>query len=68
MTQRNYLVSTTALSTTASGTTIGSGNTNIDTFAVARTLVVGSQPAGDLEYPSTNDYNIASAIRNNKVN
>lgn len=39
MAQRNYLISTTALSLTASGTTIGSGNTTSATFAVARTLI-----------------------------
>lgn len=39
MAQRNYLVSTTVLSTTASGTTIVSGNTQSATFVTALTLV-----------------------------
>jgi len=48
MAQRNYLVSTTALSLTASGTTIGSGNTQSDPFVVARTLVRSAIGAGEL--------------------
>jgi hypothetical protein len=38
-TQRNYLINTTTISTTASGTTIASGNTQNATFELARTLV-----------------------------
>lgn len=48
MAQRNYLVSTTALSLTASGTTIVSGNTQSATFVVARTLVRTGVGAGEL--------------------
>lgn len=47
MAQRNYLISTTALSTAASGTTIGSGNTQSATFVVALTLVRTSISAGE---------------------
>ncbi len=39
MAQRNYLINTTTLSLTPSGTTVGSGNTQSSTFVVARTLV-----------------------------
>lgn len=46
MAQRNYLINTTTISTTASGTTISSGNTQDAAFVVARTLVRGSIPAG----------------------
>lgn len=48
MAQRNYLISTTALSLTASGTTIGSGNVSAAGFAVARTLVRTGLSAGEL--------------------
>lgn len=48
MAQRNYLVSTTALSLTASGTTIGSGNVNVAGFIVARTMVRTGLSAGEL--------------------
>lgn len=48
MAQRNYLISTTALSLTASGTTIGSGNVSASGFAVARTLVRTGLSAGEL--------------------
>lgn len=44
-TERNYLVSTTVISTTPSGTTIGSGNTQSATFVVAQTLVRTGVPA-----------------------
>src|ERR1041384_3299992 len=47
MAQRNYLVSTTALSQTASGTTIGSGNTQSSTFVTALTLVRTGIGAGE---------------------
>jgi hypothetical protein len=46
--QRNYLVSTTALSLTQSGTTIASGNTVSATFEVSRTLVRTGLSAGEL--------------------
>jgi len=46
-TQRNYLISTTGISTTASGTTIGSGNTQNATFELARTLVRSGISAGE---------------------
>ncbi|HEY6244554.1 MAG TPA: hypothetical protein VIX17_11430 [Pyrinomonadaceae bacterium] len=39
MAQRNYLINTTTIATSASGTTIGSGNTQSSTFVVAVTLV-----------------------------
>jgi hypothetical protein len=52
MAQRNYLVSTTALSLTASGTTVGSGNTQSESFVVARTLVRTGLSAGELESAS----------------
>lgn len=39
MAQRNFLINTTTISTTASGTTIASGNTQSATFVVALTLV-----------------------------
>lgn len=48
MAQRNYLISTTGLSTTASGTTIGSGNVSASGFVVARTLVRTGLSAGEL--------------------
>lgn len=48
MAQRNYLINTTTISTTASGSTIGSGNTTSATFAVARTLVRTGMAAGEL--------------------
>jgi hypothetical protein len=48
MPQRNYLVSTTALSLSASGTTIGSGNTQSPTFVVALTLKRTGLSAGEL--------------------
>lgn len=48
MAQRNYLINTTDLSLTASGTTIGSGNTQSATFVVARTLVRTGLGAGEL--------------------
>lgn len=47
MAQRNYLISTTALSTTASGTTITSGNTQSATFVVSRTMVRTGIAAGE---------------------
>jgi len=47
MAQRNYLISTTGISTTASGTTIGSGNTQSSTFVVAQTLVRTGINAGE---------------------
>lgn len=47
MAQRNYLVSTTALSLTASGTTIGSGNTTSGTFVAARTMIRTGIGAGE---------------------
>lgn len=47
-TQRNYLVSTTAISLTANGTTITSGNTQSATFVVARTMVRSGLTAGEL--------------------
>lgn len=46
--QRNYVVSTTALSLTASGTTVGSGNTQAGAFTDLRSLVRGSIGAGEL--------------------
>lgn len=46
-TQRNYLINTTTLSTTASGTTIGSGNVSAAGFVVARTLVRSGIGAGE---------------------
>lgn len=49
MAQRNYPVSTTALSLTASGTTIGSGNVSSSGFAVARTMVRAGLTAGELD-------------------
>jgi len=49
MAQRNYLISTTALSLTASGTTIGSGNVSASRFVVARTLVRTGVSAGELD-------------------
>jgi len=49
MAQRNYLVSTTGLSLTASGTTIGSGNVSAAGFVVARTLVRTGLTAGELD-------------------
>jgi len=48
MAQRNYPISTIALSLTASGTTVGSGNTQSATFVVARTLVRSGLSAGEL--------------------
>lgn len=45
-TERQYAVSTTVLSTTASGTTIASGNTQAGSYVVARTLVRPSILAG----------------------
>lgn len=48
MPQRNYLISTTALSLTPSGTTIGSGNTTSATFALARTIARTGIEAGEL--------------------
>lgn len=48
MPQRNYLVSTTALSLTQSGTTINSGNTQSSTFVVALTLVRTGISANEL--------------------
>jgi hypothetical protein len=39
MAERNYLVSTTGISTTASGTTIGSGNTQAASFTELRKMV-----------------------------
>lgn len=47
MAQRNYLISTTALSQTASGTTIGSGNVSAAGFVVARTMVRTGIGAGE---------------------
>src|ERR1044071_4005089 len=47
MAQRNYLVSTTAISQTASGTTIVSGNTQSSTFVVALTMVRTGIGAGE---------------------
>lgn len=49
MAQRNYLISTTALSLTASGTTIGSGNVSASGFVVARTLVRSGLSANELD-------------------
>ena len=46
--QTNYLVSTTALSLTPSGTTIGSGNTQSGSFVVAQTLVRTGITASEL--------------------
>lgn len=48
MAQRNYLISTTGLATTASGTTIGSGNISAAGFVVARTLVRTGLTVGEL--------------------
>lgn len=48
MAQRNYLISTTALSLTPSGTTIGSGNVTAAGFVAARTLVRTGLGAGEL--------------------
>lgn len=47
MTQRNYLINTTTISQTASGTTIGSGNTQSSSFVTALTLVRTSIGAGE---------------------
>jgi hypothetical protein len=49
MAQRNYLVSTTALSLTPSGTTIGSGNVATSTDTLALTLVRTGLSAGELQ-------------------
>jgi endonuclease/exonuclease/phosphatase family metal-dependent hydrolase len=49
MAQRNYLISTTALSTTASGSTIGSGNTQAGSPVLARTLVRSGISAGEFD-------------------
>lgn len=48
MSQLNYPISTTALATTASGTTITSGNTQSATFVVARTMVRTGLAASEL--------------------
>lgn len=48
MAQRNYLTSTTALSLTASGTTIISGNVSASGFVVARTMVRTGLTAAEL--------------------
>lgn len=48
MPQRNYLISITALSLTASGTTVTSGNVNVAGFVVARTMVRTGLSAGEL--------------------
>lgn len=47
MAQRNYLINTTTIATAASGTTIGSGNTQDAAFVVARTLVRTGIGAGE---------------------
>lgn len=52
MAQRNFLISTTALSLTASGTTIGSGNVSASGFVVARTMVRTGLSAGELNSTS----------------
>jgi hypothetical protein len=48
MSQLNYVISTTELSLTASGTTVGSGNTQSGAFVVARTMVRTGLSAGEL--------------------
>jgi hypothetical protein len=53
MAQRNYLISTTGLATTASGTTIVSGNVSASGFVVARTLARTGLTAGELSSLST---------------
>jgi len=60
-TQRNYAVSTTALSLTASGTTIGSGNINTSTDTLALTLTRSSIGAAELASGSQT-WNIHYAI------
>lgn len=57
MAQRDYLISTTALSLTASGTTILSGNTQSATFVVALTLVRTGLSAGELN-PNSQTWSI----------
>lgn len=52
MAQRNYLISTTALSLAASGTTIGSGNVSASGFVVARTMVRTGLTAAELDSTS----------------
>jgi hypothetical protein len=47
--QTNYVISTTALSLTASGTTVGSGNTQAGSFTVLRTMVRTGLSAGELD-------------------
>lgn len=49
MAQRNYLISTTALSLTASGTTITSGTVSAAGFVVARTMVRIGLSANELD-------------------
>src|SRR5512133_496767 len=48
MAQLNYIISTTELSLTASGTTVVSGNTQSASFVVARTMVRTGLTAGEL--------------------
>ena len=48
MAQRNYPINTTTISTSASGTTIVSGNTQSSTFVVALTMVRTGLSAGEL--------------------
>lgn len=52
MAQRNYFISTTGLATTASGTTIVSGNVSASGFVVARTMVRTSLTANELDSTS----------------
>lgn len=49
MAQTDYAVSTTALSLTASGTTVASANTTAVAFSVSRTLVRSGLSAGELD-------------------
>lgn len=48
MAQLNYLINTTTLATTASGTTVASGNTQAGSYALARTLVRSGVGAAEL--------------------
>src|ERR1051326_6373846 len=54
MAQRNYPISTTAISQTASGTTISSGNTQSASFVVAITMVRSGIAAGEFLSGSQN--------------
>ena len=54
MAQRNYLINTTTISQTASGTTIASGNTQSSTFVVAVTMVRTGIGAGEFQSGSQN--------------